>query len=284
MGDLTTKQHWDQVWNRQVVGSGDGAQGPLRRGLRRLLGPRVRALKNAYDNVQLWHHLYPRSLPLEAGRKVIEVGSAPGLRVVEFQERLGYVPFGVEYSDTGVEVNRRVFQSHGLPPENVIHADFFDPGFQDSHRERFDVVMSWSFLEHFSDPLQTVKLHVNLLKPGGILIIMVPNLRGVYGPLVRFFRPDWFQIHNLEIMDRRRFAALFDAAGLSPIFCGHHGLFSFQKLQAAPGSPKRHLLRLLFAIQLPLNVLFNLVFTRGGPESSTFSQELLYIGRKPATG
>lgn len=281
MPDLTTKQHWDRVWHRLPSGNARGQRSTVRRGLRRLLGPRVLALKDAYNNAQLWRGPYRVCLPSGPERTVIEIGSAPGLRLVEFHHKLGYAPFGVEYSEVGADVNRRVFQTNGLPAENVIHADFFDPAFQDAHRDRFDVVVSWSFLEHFSDPLTVVKQHANILKPGGILIVMVPNLRGAYGPLVRFFRPDWFAIHNLEIMDRHRFAEIFAESGLKPIFCGHHGLFSFQKLQAVPGSPKRHLLKMLFALQVPLNVFFNLVFRRGGPESAAFSQELLFIGRKP---
>jgi 2-polyprenyl-3-methyl-5-hydroxy-6-metoxy-1,4-benzoquinol methylase len=255
----------------------------MKRAARRLLGPRVLALKEAYNNQQLWRDLYPRLLPREPGHSIIEIGSAPGLRMLEFHARMGYEPFGVEYSDTGVEVNRRLFKGQGLPEQNVIHADFFSTDFQSEHRDRFDIVLSWSFMEHFDNPEDVVRKHAAILKPGGILIVMIPNLRGVYGPLVQYFRPEWRQIHNYEIMDRTRYAGLFATAGIEELFCNYHGLFSFQKLQAAPGSAKRHLVKALYKLQLPLNVLFNLAFRRGGPENRMFSQELLYIGRKPVT-
>lgn len=284
MRDLTTKQHWDRVWSGEP-GSADQRQAsPVKRALRRILGRRVLALKDAYNNDHLWRYLLPRFLPEDPALSVIEVGSAPGLRLLDFHSRLGFMPYGVEYSDTGVATNRRLFREHGLPEDNVIHADFFAEQFQSGFRDRFDIVISWSFLEHFSDPVDVARKHAAILKPGGTLIVMIPNLRGVYRPMVRFFRPQWMDIHNFEIMDRRRFSALFAEAGMDEIHCDYHGLFSFQKLQTLPGSGKRHLLRLLFACQIPLNVLFNLIFPRRGPENGTFSQELLYIGRKPGRG
>jgi SAM-dependent methyltransferase len=282
MRDLTTKQHWDRVWDGTSDTPGQRPASPLRRIVRRVLGPRVLALKNAHNNEHLWREIYPRFLPQDPALSVIEIGSAPGLRLIEFRARLGYTPFGVEYSETGVEANRRLFREHGLPEENVIHADFFADDFQDRYRDRFDIVISWSFLEHFADPVDVVRKHAAILKPGGTLIVMIPFLRGVYGPLIRFFRPQWLDMHNFEIMDRRRYAALFAEAGLDQVHCDYHGLFSFQKLQTLPDSPKRHILRVLQVGQLALNVLFNLVFPRRGPENGTFSQELLYLGRKPA--
>jgi SAM-dependent methyltransferase len=236
----------------------------------------------SYANGQLWRELYPRFLPSQPMSSIIEVGSAPGHRLIEFHARMGYVPYGVEYSAAGVEVNRRLFEEHGLPAANVIHADFFSADFQNQYRDRFDVVFSWSFLEHFADSADIVDKHVSILKPGGTLIVMIPNLRGAYGPLVRFFRREWLGMHNFGIMDRHEYAALFAQAGMVQLHCDYHGLFNFGLLQTLPGSAKRHILRALFQCQLPLNVLFNLVFPRRGPENGTFSQELLYIGRKPA--
>lgn len=284
MRDLTTKQHWDKVWSKTPAAAGRPPVSRLKRIVRGLVGTKGLALKGAYAKEQVWRDLYPRFLPGEPTSTIIEVGSAPGLRLIDFHERRGYMPYGVEYSDAGVDVNRRLFAEHGLPAANVIHADFFSAEFQDEYRDRFDIVFSWSFLEHFSDPADVVRKHAAILKPGGTLVVMVPNLRGVYGPMVRFFRREWLDIHNFEVMERHRYAAFFAEAGLDQLHCDYHGLFSFALLQATPGSAKRHLLRTLLLCQIPLNVLFNLLFPRRGPENGAFSQELLYIGRKPARG
>jgi 2-polyprenyl-3-methyl-5-hydroxy-6-metoxy-1,4-benzoquinol methylase len=39
-------------------------------------------------------------------------------------------------------------------------------------------LVSWGLIEHFTDTESVISAHVNLLKPGGILIVSIPNLRG----------------------------------------------------------------------------------------------------------
>ena len=56
----------------------------------------------------------------------------------------------------------------------------------------FDVVMSRGFIEHFDEPSSVVDRHLDLLKPGGLLVVSIPNLRGVNGLLTRFFHNPWF--------------------------------------------------------------------------------------------
>ena len=80
-----------------------------------------------------------------ADRHAIGVaGDDPGATklVGEIIDRFGYDPYGVEYTDQGVEVNRRVFSRRGLDPAHVIHADFLSREFQDCYRGAFDVVCS----------------------------------------------------------------------------------------------------------------------------------------------
>lgn len=64
----------------------------------------------------------------------------------------------------------------------------------------FDVVHSASVIEHFDDPSEISRIHVELLKPGGVALITVPHFGGVYGHLARYFCPDLLSLHNLGIM------------------------------------------------------------------------------------
>ncbi|UCF05852.1 MAG: PD-(D/E)XK nuclease family protein, partial [bacterium] len=61
-------------------------------------------------------------------------------------------PHGIEYSEVGAAANRRVFQAQGIDPDQVITGDFFDPALRAAHAGRFDVVTSYSLVEHFADP------------------------------------------------------------------------------------------------------------------------------------
>ena len=49
----------------------------------------------------------------------------------------------------------------------------------------FHIVYSLGFIEHFKELNIVVKKHTELLKPGGILLLGVPNLGGIYSFLLK---------------------------------------------------------------------------------------------------
>lgn len=56
-----------------------------------------------------------------------------------------------------------------------------------------------------------VQRHLDLVKPGGVALIAVPNYGGVYGSLQGWFDAPNLALHNLEIMDARALELLVDA-------------------------------------------------------------------------
>lgn len=286
MRELTTPEYWDTQYRAGVV-----VPAPARpdagtpRGLwrwpplsvvRRLLLPYVRP----YEEAVLWDHLYPRFLSAAAGLKAVEVGSAPGTFLVDLARRFGIDPYGIEYAATGVEMNRRVFREHGIAADHVIHDDFFAHGLQARYREHFDVVISRGFIEHVDDPREAVQRHVDLLKPGGTLIVQIPNLRGLNYGIQRVLDRRLLEIHNLAIMDRRSFRSLFDRTRLEERFCDYFGAFTFSLFNVNTRPKRAPLLRACYHAQLPLNVLFHLIL-RGRPGGFRWtSPGLLYVGVK----
>ena len=57
----------------------------------------------------LWDVILKNHLPDMKGTRMLEVGCAPGTSLVTFNQRLGCVPYGIDYSEQGVETCRRVF-------------------------------------------------------------------------------------------------------------------------------------------------------------------------------
>ena len=53
----------------------------------------------------------------------------------------------------------------------------------------FDLVYSLGVIEHFEDARSIVEKHLFLTKPGGRVVISIPNFGGVYGRLERYFCP-----------------------------------------------------------------------------------------------
>jgi 2-polyprenyl-3-methyl-5-hydroxy-6-metoxy-1,4-benzoquinol methylase len=158
---LTEKEHWDSVHESEEEHLDSPAnnrgfdyeQLSLMRklvvGVKKLLGPNVLVRMSSYGDYLLWDVIFQQHLPKLKGAKVLEVGSSPGEFLVQFSQKYECVPYGVDYSEVGVQLNRKTFSSHGINPDNVIHADFFSDQFQERYQESFDVVISRGFIEHF---------------------------------------------------------------------------------------------------------------------------------------
>jgi SAM-dependent methyltransferase len=280
---LTDKQYWDGLYTDAGVPPVVAVpESRVKRVIKRLLGERLMDLMSAYDDYLLWKVVLPRYLPQScAGLLALEVGSAPGDFLVRFARTFGVTPFGVEYSHQGAERNRAAFIVAGLAPDNVIEADFLSECFQQDYREHFDIVISRGFIEHFEDVEAVVARHVDVLRPGGLLLILIPNLRGVYYAWTRAFNPSQLPLHNLEIMEAERFRSLFTRLEVDSLRCSHFGTFSFW-LFTAPASSRliSGLIRVLLIIQRGLNVLFRLLFSWRGFETAAFSPNLIFVGRK----
>ena len=234
-----------------------------------------------YDDYLLWEVIYESHWPRPTGAEVLEIGSAPGDYLVRLSRRFGVVPYGIEYTDSGAELNRRTFSLNGLNPGNVIHGDFFSETFQTRYQEFFDVVVSRGFIEHFDEIRGVIEKHVSLLKPGGTLVISVPNFRGIYYLWMRVFRKKILGLHNLNVMRKKEFAAACQSQGITTSFCDYYGTFSFNHFHATPRSPLCLVTGFLHKFQKLLNVAFRLFWGDRGKESSIASPFLLFIGVKP---
>jgi 2-polyprenyl-3-methyl-5-hydroxy-6-metoxy-1,4-benzoquinol methylase len=130
------------------------------------------------------------------GAKVLEIGFAPGKLLAYVAKTLGARVSGVDYSEKGIAFARRLFAVLGLQADfrcEDIFATTFQPG-------TFDMVYSVGVIEHFNDPRNIVRRHVELLRPGGTALILIPDYSGIYGRLQRSFDAQILELHNLRIM------------------------------------------------------------------------------------
>jgi len=290
MSKLTEKAHWDVVhfeeqgWLFSPSSGTAGAGPPIRRkaahAIKKLLGPASLEKMSGYDDYLLWDVILPKYVPRLNGGRVVEIGSAPGEYVLQFCRNRNGVPYGIEYSEVGIEVNRKVFRNHGYDPYNVIHADVFSEELTDQYKEHFDVVVSKGFIEHFEDLKPVIDRHFILLKPGGYLVVTVPNLRGVNNVLARAFDETAIPRHNTKIMERETYRTLFQREGLQERFCDYYGTFSFYLFTSSPSLLRRHSANAVYKLQPILNLAFRTFFGPRGAETSLFSPFLIYIGKK----
>ena len=278
MGRLTEKEYWNSIYKPRVLErQGHPLVGNLKSLVTRLFGERC--LRN-YADYLLWDVIFGKYMPKTKGAKVLEIGSAPGNNLVRLSQTFGFVPYGVEYTDSGVELNRRTFDLHNIDPENVIHADFFSDEFHKQYKGCFDIVFSVGFIEHFTDVEGTIEKHINLLTKGGYLIVIIPNLRGANHIFGWIFHKEVISMINIDIMRKENFSGIFDKERLSMLFCDYCGTFNFGLFNTKRKSPLRFVLTFCAILQRVLNVAFYILFRNKGAESRLFSPYLIFIGVK----
>ena len=276
MTKLSDKKYWDSHYD-QKSSSSESNSNEISHPKKSIDDKLRNTLFRGYADYLLWEKIFPKYLNKKK-LKVVEIGSAPGKELVRLHEVFDLEPYGIEYSESGVKLNQRNFVENGINPENVIHADFLSEEIAKKYESSFDIVMSRGFIEHFDNPEEIVKKHINLLKKGGILIISIPNLRGFNYIMQRFFDNHVIQIHNLNIMDKAEFEKLFDDERLSVSFCNYYGTLNFNLFAAKKKTIGYFLLLFFKILQLPFNALFRIVFGKHGAESKIFSPYLIYIG------
>lgn len=96
--------------------------------------------------------------------KVLDIGCGTGDRL-EFLRQLGCDCSGVELSDQALHAQKHF-------KLNVYQGQLQDACYEDNS---FDIVMMYNVLEHVHKPREVLKEIRRILKPGGTLIVEVPN-------------------------------------------------------------------------------------------------------------
>ncbi|MBI1347534.1 methyltransferase domain-containing protein [bacterium] len=139
------------------------------------------------------HRFWQKYLPCRSDWRFLEIGCHPGRYLWYFHQTFGYQVSGIEYAPTSCERTRHLMAEIGLRAE-IEQADVFT--YTPPQGRLFDVVCSVGLIEHFVDVGPIIERHVDLLAPGGYLVVLVPNHRGINGPILRWLQPEVYAAHN----------------------------------------------------------------------------------------
>jgi 2-polyprenyl-3-methyl-5-hydroxy-6-metoxy-1,4-benzoquinol methylase len=143
--------------------------------------------------------------PLAPGDRVLDIGCGRGDFLMACR-RKGWEVAGVEQDGAPIMELR---QTLGFDVFSQSELDRLADG-------SFDVVTMWHVFEHMADPRETLRQVSRLLRPGGSLVIEVPN----FGSWQARIGPrDWFHLdvpRHLLHFERATLEAMLEAEGFEP--------------------------------------------------------------------
>jgi len=110
--------------------------------------------------------------------KILDIGCGRGLLLNAFKKK-GFDCFGVE---------REEFTSTHEDKLTIFKKDLKDIGFK---TVSMDVIVLWHVFEHLIDPTKTLEELTRILKPGGLLVLSVPNFNSFQS---FYFKNHWFHL------------------------------------------------------------------------------------------
>lgn len=201
--DKLTEQHfWDDYW--------DGISLP---------SEIKKTKKNYYLNEIL--NVFDNYLPKNSNRTVIEIGGSPGQYLAYLYRNFSYKIYCLDYSKTGCLKTEENLQLLKIPGK-VFNADLFSDKI---NLPQFDIVYSLGFIEHFLDTELVISKHLNLLKKDGLLLVGMPNFRGINYLFLKILAPNLLKKHNLKVMDIKNWKSFELKFNLQPVFRRYVGGF-----------------------------------------------------------
>jgi len=156
---LNVQDHYDinpeEYWDTNYVNS-DGAY-----------------YKNSIEKIK-------RLLNFSEGMKSLDIGAGLGAEMKAFSNA-GFDAFGLEASKSFYNraITHNGIDSKKLKMSMIEHAEFPD--------NFFDFILFDAVLEHIYSPSEAIKKALKWLKPGGIILVMVPSANWLFHKLVNLY-------------------------------------------------------------------------------------------------
>lgn len=254
---LTDEKFWNEYWENVSLPS------EIKRTEGELL---INILLDTFD----------KHLPKSKGSTILEIGGSPGRYLAYMHKRFGYRIHSLDYSEIGYKKTIENFQLLNLPVE-IHNKDLFSDL---SNLPKYDIVYSLGFIEHFYDLDLVIGKHLELLKPGGILMVGVPNYSGINYWFLKRLAPKLLAVHNRDAMDSNSWKSFEEKFNLLTIFTGYIGGFEPQSFNRWEEKNFKTFTLKVAAKLLSMLLSSNFKFLRKF-NSKTFSAYLIGVYKKP---
>lgn len=177
---------------------------------------------------------------------LLDIGCAAGTFLVGMRRQGNWQLHGVELSADVAQIAR---ERHGL---DVFSGTLEEAAYPDN---MFDAITMWDVLEHLHDPSESLREIYRILKPGGLLVIRVPNLAswdaqifgnawaGLDAPRHLYvFTPQTLR----EMLEQRYFKVLDNSCGIGSYVTFALSVRFWLTAHEASDQTKQNALRLLY--------------------------------------
>lgn len=130
---------------------------------------------------------YVREANVPRGGRLLEVGCGDGALSGVLHHHLGLAVVGVDTSEEGLALAKKMFDSRGFVGEFRLIGGY-DTGFKDAS---FDVVVCSDVIEHVDDPRAMLREILRVLVPGGWAVVTTP-IRFSEKPVDPMHVQEWF--------------------------------------------------------------------------------------------
>jgi len=170
-----------------------------------------------------FHKLLKDIVEQNQTQTAIELGGFPGYYAIFLKKYLGLKTTLFDYY-IHRDVLKEVLAANDLTEKDidVIEGDLFN--YQPA--AQYDLVLSCGLIEHFNDTRDIIARHLPFLKPGGTLLITLPNFTGVNGWVQRKYDLSNYEKHNISSMNPELLASYCKELELKNIEANYYGKFS----------------------------------------------------------
>ncbi len=158
-------------------------------------------------------------------QKVFEPGCYPG-RYLAYLGKKGWQVSGVDLTPRMETDFGPWLTQEGITLGRIERGDAL--AYMATTEDRYDLVCSFGFIEHFWSFDEIIRLHAKITKPGGQIVIATPNFRGT----VQLLLHSWLDKENLDrhvipAMSPKTWVGQLRRAGCEVSWVGHMGGFDF---------------------------------------------------------
>jgi cyclopropane fatty-acyl-phospholipid synthase-like methyltransferase len=202
MNKLTDQAYWEHYYSKVITQKSQ-----------------IESVISVYD--KYWELLISNN-DFTTPKTIIEIGGYPGRFLAYLSNKYNLIPTCLDFNSDSVKIQESM-NSFGIKDYKIIQADIleYEP------QEKYDIVISNGFIEHFSKYDEILDKHSLFLKDGGTMLVMIPNkrwLRKWYGYLVDYKN---LKAHNLKCMNKKVFVNYSKRTNLKIICLEYFGGFAF---------------------------------------------------------